>query len=87
MRDPREKFDGVKNYKLRAYNRATLLLNLLKDFGPLTAEEYAAQFSGTERQMMFLILYSIKDIGQEATLKVVREGVEYEGYDEEGMAA
>ena len=60
-----------------------MMLNLLKDFGPLTAEEYADQFGGSDKQMMYIILFSIKDIGQEATLKVVREGVEYEGYDEE----
>lgn len=64
-------FEHVEHTPLRVYNRAVFASNLLEDYGEEVTKNYFSQFTNNERISIALMIKQIKDLGVEATKKLV----------------
>jgi len=83
MKDNFNNFNDVADLKLRVYNRAVQVANLVADFGDVVAAEYLEQFSEGERVQILVMVNYIKAKGPEEVSKEMIRTVEPTGYDEQ----
>lgn len=73
-------FDEIQHLPLKAYNRAVFYSNLYSDHGKAAAEDYAIQFSASERLAMAQIISAVKQFGVKKVQEIVTRDLEFPEY-------
>ena len=66
-----ENFNEVESIELRTYNRATMALNLLTQYGEDEVKQYFQQFDEAAKKGIMALLIAIKFHGKDAVRQKV----------------
>jgi hypothetical protein len=72
-----DRFEFIKHYPLRIYNRCVFAHNLLEDHGVAYVEDYLATFDVKEREDMYRMYALLKKVGPQKLRALVTEGLEF----------
>lgn len=76
------RFDEIKHFPLKIFNRVVLAFNIRDDFGQHVLEEYLEMFNNEERLAMLSMYQFIKKNGAEAAKQLVTKDLVLENDEE-----
>jgi hypothetical protein len=79
------RFDEVKHYPLKVFNRCVVASNLLEDGGRAAVEDYVEDFTDKEKADMQAMYLYVKKYGYKKAKDVVTEGLEFTDEEFKGV--
>lgn len=72
-----DRFDSIKNPRLRAYNRMVMMHNLKEDFGEAVLKQYLEPFNQADRKLIMAFIGITQKFGAKRAKELATENMEF----------